>query len=91
MQGHTIKISARALTELLAGKIELKQFLEDHNLKPNESGQQAWPFFEWQLQSGRTLKNSFVEPEPHKDDDWIIFEYNGPDPAISPYRVPKNS
>jgi len=35
MQDHTIKISARALTELLAGKIELKQFLENHNLKTN--------------------------------------------------------
>lgn len=88
MQGHTIKISARALTELLAGKIELKQFLEDHSLKPIESGQRAFPFFEWQLQSGHTLKDSFVEPAEHKDDDWIVFEYAGPDPAIGPYLVP---
>jgi hypothetical protein len=23
------------------------------------------------------------------DDDWLIFELKGPDPAISPFRAPK--
>jgi len=89
MQGNTIKISARALTELLAGKTGLKEFLEDHHFKPTERGGFVDPFFERQLAMGNTLKNSFVEPDEHKDDDWIVLEYNGPDPAISPFRIPK--
>lgn len=89
MKGDTIRISARALTELLAGRIEPKRFLEENGFKPVEAGQHAFPFFEWQLNRGNTLKNAFVEREPHKDDDWIVLEYSGPDPAISSYCVPE--
>jgi len=88
MQGKSIKISARALTELLAGRVDLKRFLENHYLKPVQEGRGSFPFFELQLNSGHTLKNAFVEGDGHKDDDWIVLEYDGPDPAISPFRVP---
>ena len=87
VQGNTIKISARALTELLAGKTGLKEFLEDHHFKPTERGGFVDPFFERQLAMGNTLKNSYVEPNEHKDDDRIVLEYDGPDPAISPFRM----
>jgi hypothetical protein len=89
MKGDAIKISARSLTELLAGKIERERFLEEHGFKPVEAGQRAFPFFEWQLDRGNTLKNAFVKREKHKDDDWIVLEYDGPDAAISPYRIPE--
>jgi hypothetical protein len=89
MKGDTIKISARALTELLAGKIEPEQFLKEHGFKPMQTGQRFIPFFEIQLQQGHLLRNAFVEPDKHKDDDWIVLEYGGPDPAISPFRAPK--
>lgn len=89
MQDKTIKISARALTELLAGKIELQKFREDHGFSPHplDPNGVTFPFFERQLASGNTLQNAFVEKEPQKDDDWIVLEYEGPDPAISPFRV----
>jgi len=32
------------------------------------------------------LKNVSVERAEHDDDDWIVLEYDGPDPAVSPYR-----
>ena len=89
MKGNTIKISARALTELLAGKIEPEQFLKEHGFRPIQEGHKAIPFFEIQLEQGNLLKNAFVEPDEHKDDDWIVLEYAGPDPAISPFRIPK--
>lgn len=89
MKGNTIKISTRALTELLAGKIEPDQFLREHSLKPMRDGHKTFPFFEFQLQQGNLLKNAFVEPDKHKDDDWIVLEYDGPDPATSPFRTPK--
>jgi hypothetical protein len=89
MQGKTIKISARTLTELLAGKLDQKQFLEQYGFKPTERNPQPMPFFDWQLRQGHTLRNAFVERDQHKDDDLIVLEYDGPDPAISPFHVPK--
>jgi hypothetical protein len=49
MKGNTIKISARALTELLAGKIQAEQFLKEHGFKPMQPRHKAFPFFEAQL------------------------------------------
>ncbi len=89
MQGNTIKISARSLTELLAGKVEVQDFLQNHGLKPIDPGDHAFPFFENQIQRGNTLKNAFVEREENKDDDWLVLEYDGPDAANSRYRLPK--
>jgi hypothetical protein len=89
MQGNSIKISARALTELLAGKVELNRFLEEHGFKPSESNRHPCPFFERQLQLGHTLQNTFIESAQDKDDDWIVFEYDGPDAAIAPFRIPQ--
>ena len=89
MQGGTIKISARALTQLLAGEIELKRFLQQHGLKSLTAREPTFAFFEQQLKRGHTLRKAFVEPDEHKDDDWIVLEYAGPDSAISPYLVPK--
>ena len=90
MQGKTIKISARALAELLAGRIEPQKFLEDNGFKPHplEPKAFAFNFFENQIARGNTIQNSFVEKSDRKDDDWIVLEYDGPDPAISPFRVP---
>lgn len=88
MQSNTIKLSARSLTELLAGKINQKQFLEEHGLEPKQMNQITFSFFKMQLQQGNTLQNAFVEHDHHKDDDWIVLEFAGPDPAISPFRVP---
>ena len=80
MSNKTIKISARVLTELLAGKAELHEFLKEH--------ERPMTFFKNQIAMGNTLKNASVEKNDHEDDDWIVLEYDGPDAAISPFRVP---
>lgn len=90
VRAKTIRISARALTELLAGRVELQRFLEDNGFKPhplNPAGS-SFNFFEHQIARGNTLRNASVEKDDHKDDDWLLFEYAGPDPAISPFRAP---
>jgi hypothetical protein len=38
------------------------------------------------LAPSNTLKNASLEAADHKDDDWIVLDYDGPDSAISPYR-----
>lgn len=79
MGSHAIRISARALTEFLAGRMTKEAFLERQGLDPTG-------FFERQLKNGNALKNAFVEREPHKDDDWIVLDYDGPDASASPFR-----
>jgi hypothetical protein len=90
MSGNKIKISARALTELLAGRIDSQKFIDAHtdqinSLRPKDC---IFPFFENQITRGNILQNAYIEKSNHKDDDWIVFEYDGPDPAIGPFRVP---
>jgi hypothetical protein len=79
----TIKISARALTDLLAGRVTMQAFLAKQGLDPSQ-------FVVRQLENGNTLKNASLETAEHKDDDWVVLEYDGPDSAISPYRGRKS-
>jgi hypothetical protein len=37
---------------------------------------------------GLTLKNARLEPCPDKDDDWLVLELEGGDPAVSPITNP---
>lgn len=88
MKGHhTIKISARTLTELLAGRIDQKRFIADNNLG---DGPLSFRFFEYQLNGGCALKNAFIEQCDGKDDDFIVLEYE-PDPALGPYQIPRRN
>jgi hypothetical protein len=86
MTNHEIRISTRALTELLAGKIDLKRFREDHHLVPSKPGDHAIDFFKNQIKGGRTVESVRIERSTDKDDDWIVFVFGGPDPAISLFR-----
>lgn len=78
----TAKISARALQELMAGRMTPKQFqhhvMGEHNL------------FEAQLQRGLTISAvGFESSGSDKDDDYVTFEFEE-DPAAAPLRDPLN-
>lgn len=90
MRDKTIKISARALTELLAGRVDLQRFLEDHGFKPHplQPTGFSFNFFDRQIAKGNTLQSASVERHDHEDDDWLLLKYDGPDPAISRFRSP---
>lgn len=83
MGDHDIKISARSVLELLAGEITQEKFLELHNFK---SGTNPFKSIlrDYKLISAASLERGATE----QDDDWLKFEFEGPDPAISPFRVP---
>lgn len=86
----TVKISSRSLLELLAGKYDPKQYIDDHWAKHSgENGGISNPF-ELAIHQGMTIKTASVELVKHEDDDWIMFELSGPDPAISPFRSRDN-
>jgi hypothetical protein len=87
-----VKISARALAELLAGKVDQREFFELHGFIPSE----LWPTrgtnpFSIALQRGQLIHDVSIERSESEDDDWIAFEFKGPDPAIAPFKVPTKS
>lgn len=84
----TIKISSRALLELLAGRISSDRFLELHGWNAGNSNRFDINLFKRALESGRMIKAIHVESGGDKDDDWLEFEFGAPDAAISPFVAP---
>jgi hypothetical protein len=83
-----VKISSRMLLELLAGKMEQKQLLERYRFF--HGGMRGDPNpFELALGNGQLIHEVSIEKSDFEDDDWITFKLSGPDPAISPFVVPK--
>lgn len=76
----TAKISARALMELLAGRMDAAQF---KNWITGDRNQ-----FEFWLGRGYSISEiSFESQEAEKDDDYIVLTME-PDPNASPLRLP---
>ena len=75
------RISARALQELLAGRISTEQFREWTTGKENP--------FEFQLAQGRTISSLRFEGQGNEeDDDYVVFEFKE-DPAATRFRAPR--
>jgi hypothetical protein len=76
----TVKLSARALQELIGGRINKEQFEHLATGKPN--------FFALQLEQGRTISAVRFEPKGvDEDDDYVVFEFSD-DPAARELRLP---
>lgn len=88
MSGHSVKLSARALQELLAGHLDQEEFMKAHGFVPNEFEQVANNPFERELAKGRLITHVEISAVPEADDDWVIFHFGEPDPAISRIRLP---
>jgi hypothetical protein len=82
----SIRISSRALLDLLAGKIEPSRFAQDHGFALPETGKGMNNPFKTALAQGMTIETVLVERTENEDDDWITFKFSGPDPAITPFR-----
>lgn len=81
--GNRIKVSARAVLELLAGTQSYVDFASAHGWDERQSN-----FFKHKLASGQLFKSVRIEsPGQEHDDDWIDFEFGPPDPAITPFRI----
>ncbi|HZH29216.1 MAG TPA: hypothetical protein VEY11_00360 [Pyrinomonadaceae bacterium] len=79
MSGYEIKLSSRTILDLLAGRITYDEFPDDYK-----------DFFKRRLSEGRLFEAVEIEKDTNeKDDDWLIFKFGKPDPAITPYTVPK--
>jgi hypothetical protein len=79
----TVKISARGLQELLAGRISQPHWLD---WITGES-----KIIDTALKSGKTISNIRLEKSgPDHDDDYIVMEFE-PDPSASPLRSNKSA
>jgi hypothetical protein len=82
MTESTIRISSRGLVELLAGRVSQEAFLRRHSFG---NGQPST--FEIMLRRGKTLVGVEIQKEADRDDDWLIFHFAPPDPAITKFRA----
>jgi hypothetical protein len=77
LSGNKIKMSSRAIMELLSGKMSQEDFIRDNpHVKDRFAGA---------LRQGCMLKAAGIEGDPQRDDDWIEFTFSEPDPAISDF------
>jgi hypothetical protein len=85
-----IKLSARALLELLAAKVSYEEFLELHGFDRSEvSSLISGNPFEHQFDRGKLIKSiSIHKSENEEDDDYVVFEFGDRDPAISLFENP---
>lgn len=84
---NSIRISSRALLQLLAGDISQDQFFEAHGWNKPVLGDIRKNQFRLALERGLMFGAARVEAVGNEDDDWIEFDFTDPDPAISPFRV----
>jgi hypothetical protein len=96
--GHTlsrslVKISARTVLELLAGRITASEMNLAHDWLPPEPGRGKGMLnpFERYLREGRLITRIGVDAaEEDESDDCLTIEFGEPDPAISPFVVRQN-
>jgi hypothetical protein len=81
LKGKEVKISARELLDLLAGRLDQKRFADNHAV----GGGNMFSVFRDQ---GKMIRRICVERQDGKDDDWIVFEFSD-DPAVSDFKVPE--
>jgi hypothetical protein len=81
-----IKLSARALLDLLIQRIEFATFMKAHGFDRNDSSYGGGnPFHDL---SGLTITSARLERCPDEDDDWLVLDFVGEDPAVGPIRNP---
>lgn len=79
MSSNEIKLSSRTVLDLLAGKIAYDEFPEVYK-----------DFFRTEAAEGRLFEAARIEKDvTEQDDDWLVFSFGKPDPAVTPYTVPK--
>lgn len=84
-----IRMSSRALLELLSGQVDPAKFFErQHNFS---FGRKENNIFKLRAIEGCMFQRVRIEKCEDRDDDWIVFEFGEPDPAVAPFRIPRRS
>jgi hypothetical protein len=87
-----VKISSRSVLELLAGRISTSELNRAHDWLPELGGASGrLNPFERCLREGRLISRIGVDAAEDDSDDWLTIEFGEPDPAISPFVLPRRS
>lgn len=86
---NEIRISASAVLALLAGRITQEELFKSLDFKPwSDKPGAMHNLFEYML--GKSMRIVEVQVEDNiYDDSTLVFKFDGPDPATSPYVNPK--
>lgn len=89
--GQRVKISSRALLDLLGGKLTSERFHEMHGWPPAQGSAAVKNPFARNLAAGRMISKVEIDKGNVDDDDeWLVFEFGPPHPAISPFVARRN-
>ncbi|MDH2243510.1 hypothetical protein N5J70_16295 [Pseudomonas sp. GD03909] len=83
MSGNKLRVSSRAVMDVLSGRKSVEQFNRDHQWNETSGNLIIKNPFERYLIEGRLPVKVLVEPDD--DDDWIEFEFGDRDSAISDF------
>lgn len=88
MKNNSVRLSSRAIQQLLAGETTLENFFMMHGW-----GRETGPSnpFSRAIRDGRMISATKIEPGGDNDDDWFVFKFGRPDPAIARFVVPEGS
>ena len=85
MSDRHVRLSARVVLDLLAGKISAEQFQRTYGWHHDSERSGPNPFAQAQ-EHGQLITSASVEAGGDADDDWIEFRFGPPDPAAAPLR-----
>jgi len=89
MSDHEIRISASAVLGLFAEAVTPAELFASLGFKPHSSKASAIRNpFEYMLSRKMRLREVAVEDTP-RDDSYLVFKFDGPDPALSEFTNPK--
>ena len=84
MNDKRVRISSRAVQELLAGRLTQTEFDRLHGWDAAADPRGTNPFAT-ALAKGLSFSSVTHIAADDKDDDWLEFQLDGPDAAISPF------
>ena len=85
---NEIKISSRAIQELLSGEISQEEFFDIHDFNTEENSFSKNPF---ELIKEKSISEVIIQTgENEADDDWLVFKFDKDDPAKSKFTIPSS-
>jgi len=86
MDSNRIRLSARVVLDLLAGKISHEEFQRTYGWDTASERAQPNPFTQ-AVECGQLFTAASVDVGGDADDDWLEFSFGKPDPAAAPFRM----
>ena len=84
---RVVRISSRALLDLLAGETSPARFSEDHWPDRTGSTESTNNPFAAAVARGMMIEAITVDQNSDEDDDWITFKLSWPDVATTPFQI----